>query len=85
MSLWIEKFIKKVVYSKDEITICIYYRENFGEEAAKNDASGWVRAATGKDTNPDFNKENLTSTGRGNSCGCICWLPGQDSNLQHFG
>jgi hypothetical protein len=42
MSLWVQKFIKKVVYSKDEITISIYYRENFGEEAAKNDASGWV-------------------------------------------
>ncbi|MHB8280754.1 MAG: hypothetical protein ACYDIA_24390, partial [Candidatus Humimicrobiaceae bacterium] len=67
-SLWVKKFIKKVDYSKDKIDLSIYYRENSGEEIFANDASGWVRAATGKDKNSDFNKEIPISTGRNRSC-----------------
>ena len=44
-----KKFIKKIAYSKDEIAVTVYYRENPGVEIPRNDASGWVRAATGKD------------------------------------
>ena len=75
-SLWVKRFIKKIVYSKDEITICIYYRENPGEEITEIDSSGWVGAATGQDKNSDHKKENSTGTGRDNSYKSSGWLPG---------
>ena len=78
-SLWVKKFIKKVEYSRDEIAVTAYYRENTGEEITANDASGWVRAATGKDKNSDFNKEIPASTGRNKSSEYIVWLPSSDS------
>jgi hypothetical protein len=31
-----------VKYSRDEIAVTAYYRENPGEEITANDASGWV-------------------------------------------
>jgi hypothetical protein len=34
-----------VKYSRDEIAVTAYYRENPGEEITANDASGWVGAA----------------------------------------
>jgi hypothetical protein len=78
-SLWVKKFIKRVDYSKDEIAVSLYYGENPGKEAVKSDASGWVRAATGKDKNSDFNKEIPTSIVRNKSSECITWLPFSDS------
>lgn len=76
MSLWVKKFIKKVGYCRDEIAVTAYYRENPEEVIAKNDASGWVRAATGKDHNSDYDKEIPASTGRNNDSECMKWLPG---------
>lgn len=74
-SLWVKKFIKKVDYSRDEIAITAYYRENPGEDTMKSDASGWVGAATGKDKISDFNKDCSTGTDRENGSKCMNWLP----------
>lgn len=68
-SLWVKKFIKKIKYSKEEIAVSIYYGKNSVEEAVKSDASGWVRAATGKDEDLDFKKKIPISAGKENSCG----------------
>ena len=77
-SLWVKKFIKNIIYSRDEIFISICYRENLEKEAMKSIASGWVGAATGKDKISDFNIEISTSTGRNKSCACSVWLPSYD-------
>ena len=75
-SLWIKRFFKKIEYCSDEIKITVYYRESTREEITTNDASGWVRAATGKDHNSDYDKEIPASTGRNNGIECKEWLPG---------
>ena len=46
-SLWVKKFTKKVDYSKEEIAITVYCRENSEEKIFTSNASGWVGAATG--------------------------------------
>ena len=50
-NLWVKKFIKKVKYSKEEIAISLYCRENSEEKIFMSNAGGWVGAATGKDKN----------------------------------
>jgi len=75
-SFLVKRFIKKIEYCRDEIAVTAYYRESPEEVIAKNDASGWVRAATGRVKNSDFKKEIPAGTSRENSCGCIEWLPG---------
>ena len=75
----IKKFIKKIKYSRDEIAVTAYYRENPGEEIAANDAGGWVRAATGKTENPKFGKKVFTNIGRENSYESSDWLHSSDS------
>ena len=81
-SLWVKKFIKIIKYSRDEIAVTAYCRENTGEEAIMSDASGWAGAATGKDNSSDFNKEIPNSISRNKSSECIGWLGREDSN-QH--
>ena len=75
-SLWVKKFIKKVEYSRDEIAVITNYKENPGREILENDASGWVRAATGKDKLLDHPMGISVSTDRYNSIRSIDWLPG---------
>jgi len=48
-SLWVKKFIKKVDYSKEEIALTVYCRENPEEKIFTGNAGGRVGAATGKD------------------------------------
>ena len=74
-NLWVKKFIKKVEYSKEEITISLYYRENPGEEITANDASGWVGAATGKENNLCDLRGGPVSKYRYDSFGNMDWLP----------
>jgi len=56
-SLWVKKFIKKIEYSKEEIAISLYYRENPGEEIIASDAGGCPHPATGKGKHSDYPKE----------------------------
>ena len=69
-----------IKYSRDEIAVTAYYRENPEEEITANDAGGWVGAAAGKENNSDFNKEISKSIGRNKSSECIGWLGREDSN-----
>ena len=48
-NLWVKKFIKKVKYSKEEIALAIYCRENPEEKIFTSYASGWVGAAIQND------------------------------------
>ena len=80
-NLWVKKFIKKVEYSKEEIALTVYCRENPEEKIFMSNAGGWVGAATGKENNSDFNKEIPNSIGRNKSSECIGWLGRKDSNL----
>jgi hypothetical protein len=77
-----KKFIKKIKYSKEEIAITVYYRENSEEKIFTSNASGWVGAATGKDKNlyeprgisiSEYSNDNFKN---------IDWLGRQDSNQQ---
>jgi site-specific DNA recombinase len=81
-SLWVKKYTKKVDYSKEEIAITVYYRENSEEKIFTSNASGWVGAATGKDKNlyeprgisiSEYSNDNFKN---------IDWLGRQDSNQQ---
>jgi len=74
-SLWVKKFIKKIEYSRDEIAVTAYYRENPGEEITADVASGWVRAATGKDKILDHSAEIPVRTKKNNGIECKAWLP----------
>ena len=63
-SLWIKKFIKGIVYSKDEIAVSVYYREDLCRSFALNDAGGRVRAAAGKDNNQLYDNKITAINGR---------------------
>ena len=43
-NLWVKKFIEKVEYSKEEIALTVYCRENPEEKIFTSNASGWVGA-----------------------------------------
>jgi len=67
-----------VEYSKEEIALTAYYRENPGEEITTNDASGWVWSATGKENNL-FDLTGVPgSKYRYDSFGNMGWLPSPD-------
>ena len=82
-NLWVEKFIKRIIYSKEEILISLYYKRSFDEEDSACLASGRVGAAAGrKAVSLAGKKITPISTDRGNHQD---WLPGQDSNLRLTG
>ena len=80
-SLWVKKFTKKVDYSKEEIAITVYCRENSEEKIFTSNASGWVGAATGKDKNLYEHRGISVSKYRNNIFGNMDWLGREDSNL----
>ena len=66
-------------YSKEEIAISLYYKENPGEEITANDAGGWVGAATGKENNSCDLSEKPDSKDKNHSFGNMDWLLSSDS------
>ena len=77
-NLWAKKFIKNIVYSKEEIAVILYYKRGFEEENPCNTASGWVGAAACRNsfsTHPK--KVTPVNIDRGNHQD---WLPGLDLN-----
>ncbi|MBU4293690.1 MAG: zinc ribbon domain-containing protein, partial [Actinobacteria bacterium] len=79
-SLWVKEFIKKIEYSKEEIAITFYYRENPEEKIFSGNASGCVRAATGKDKNSCDPRGKPVCKNRNDSFGSMDWLGREDSN-----
>ena len=77
-SFWVKKFIKKIEYSKEEIVVIVYYKENPEREILASDASGWVRAATGKEKFSDCSKDYVFT--RADSIESMEWLPGTGSS-----
>jgi len=49
-NLWAKKFIKRIDYSKEEISITLYYKVSCEEESSSSKASGWVGAAAGRNS-----------------------------------
>ena len=47
-ALWAKKFIKNIIYSKQEISITLYYKNASEKEFPLSTASGRVGAATGQ-------------------------------------
>ena len=47
-NLWVKKFIKNIIYSKEEIVLTLYYKRSFDEELSASPASGRVGAAAGR-------------------------------------
>ena len=81
-SLWVKKFTKKVDYSKEEIVITVYCRENSEEKIFTGNAGGWVGAATGKDKNLYEPRGISVSKYRNDNFGNMEWLGREDSNPQ---
>jgi len=79
-SLWVKKFTKKVDYSKEEIAITVYCRDNSEEKIFTSSASGWVGAATGKDKNLYEPRGISVSKYRNDNFGNMAWLGREDSN-----
>ena len=73
-SLWTKKFIKKIKYSKEEIAISVFYRENPEEKIFTSNAGGWVGAATGKDKNLYEPRGISVSKYRNDNFGNMDWL-----------
>jgi len=78
-SLWVKKFTKKVDYSKEEIALTVYCRENSEEKIFTGNAGGWVGAATGKDKNLYEPRGISVSKYRNDNFGNMDWLPTCDS------
>ena len=79
-NLWAKKFIKRIIYSKEEILISLYYKSTFDTESSASPASGRVGAAAGRSLVsladkkiPPIHKDKRDHQD---------WLPGRDSNLQ---
>ena len=49
-NLWAKQFIKRIDYSKEEISITLYYKVSCEEENPSLEASGWVGAAAGRNS-----------------------------------
>ncbi|MBL7131051.1 MAG: recombinase family protein [Candidatus Omnitrophica bacterium] len=82
-NLWTQKFIKRIVYSKKEIVITLYYVKDFEKETAVYPASGRVGAAAGHSLSFGAGKKIIPiGTYRDNR---QQWLPPEDSNLRHGG
>ncbi|MBM3712046.1 MAG: hypothetical protein FJW56_01200 [Actinobacteria bacterium] len=79
-SLWVKKFTKKVDYSKEEIALTVYCRENSEEKIFTGNAGGWVGAATGKDKNLYEPRGISVSKYRNDIFGNMDWLGREDSN-----
>ena len=47
-ALCAKKFIKNILYSKEEIAVTVYYKNGSEKEFPFSPASGWVGAATGR-------------------------------------
>lgn len=75
-----KKFIKKIKYSKEEIAISVFYRENPEEKIFTSNAGGWVGAATGKDKNLYEPRGISVSKYRNDNFGNMEWLGREDSN-----
>jgi hypothetical protein len=73
-NLWAKKFIKKIDYSKEEISVSLYYKRGSEEENSSNTASGWVGAAAGQSlVSSPPKKITPINIDRGNHQD---WLPG---------
>ena len=82
-NLWAKKFIKSIVYSKEEIAVSFYYKSSSEEAKPSYPASGRVGAAAGRSTVSLADKKiNPISSDRGNHQE---WLPREDSNLRQRG
>ena len=73
-SLWVKKFIKKMDYSKEEIALTVYCRENSEEKIFTGNAGGWVGAATGKDKNLYEPRGISVSKYKNDNFGNMDWL-----------
>ena len=72
-NLWAKKFIKSIVYSKEEIAVSFYYKSSSDEGKPFYPASGRVGAAAGRSTVSLADKKiTPISTDRGNHQE---WLP----------
>lgn len=56
---WVKKFIKNIVYSKEEILITLYYKKTFGEKGLEGNSSGCPHPAAAISTG--FEKEKCPS------------------------
>jgi len=68
-----------VKYSKEEIAISLYCRENPEEKIFTSTAGGWVGAATGKENNSCDLSEKPDSKDKNHSFGNMDWLLSSDS------
>jgi hypothetical protein len=72
-NLWLKKFIKSIIYSKEEIAISFYYKSSSEEVKPVHPASGRVGAAAGRSTDSLANKKiTPIHVNRGNTQD---WLP----------
>ena len=72
-NLWAKQFIKRIDYSKEEISITLYYKVSCEEKSSSSKASGWVGAAAGRNSFSAADKKiTPISTDRGNRQD---WLP----------
>jgi len=44
-NLWAKKFIKNIIYSKEEIAVTLYYKRDFEKDKDAISDGGWVGAA----------------------------------------
>ena len=82
-NLWAKKFIKNIVYSKEEIAISLYYKRGYEEYDSPNIASGGLDSATGQ--NRFSNPAKKIPTIHMDSRDRYEWLPGLDSNQRPSG
>jgi len=72
-NIWVKKFIKSIIYSKEEILITLYYKTGFENEDTLCLASGRVGAAAGQALESGCGQKiTPISTDRGN---LQDWLP----------
>ncbi len=50
-NLWVKKFIKNIIYSKDFIEVSLYYKGSCDEKDYTETPSGRVRATAGQNSN----------------------------------
>ena len=82
-NIWVRKFIKSIVYSKEEIAITLYYARDFEKETVGWIASGRAAAAAGHSSGFGTDKKiPLIPRYKGND---EEWLLEQDSNLRQIG
>ena len=72
-NLWAKKFIKNIVYSKQEISITLYYKRVSEQEGFVSTASGRVGAAAGR--NQFSAHQEKTPLTNKDKRGCQEWLP----------